>query len=834
MLNHKPEVQSLWDYIAQSQQKTDSTSLLESVVRHLEFTQCQTPEHADQSDLFEALARTVRDRLVGHLNETQERYRKSGCKEVNYLSLEYLIGRSLRNNLVNLGIYETAQEVLQRLGCDLADIEEVEQDAGLGNGGLGRLAACFLDSMATLQLPAYGYGIRYEYGIFKQQFEHGRQIELPDNWLENGYPWEIHRPHITYTVRFYGRVIDCDDEESKAGRRWVDSEKALAVAYDVPVSGYRNQTVNVLRLWSARAQRDFDFESFNSGDYMQAVQDKLRIETISKVLYPNDAGFHGKELRLKQQYFFVSASLQDMLGRFKARNLPWSELPNCMAIQLNDTHPSIAIPELMRLLLDHEGLAWDEAWDITRHTFAYTNHTVLPEALERWPVDLMISLLPRHMELIYQINERFLESVRHQHPQDLGLLARISLIEEGWQKQVRMPYLSIIGSHTVNGVAALHTELLKQTIFQDFYRMHPERFQNKTNGITPRLWLRCANPELSTLICDHIGSKWITDLDDLKRLNDLADHETFRRQWREIKLEKKQQLATWLAQREGLTIHPNSLFDVQIKRLHEYKRQLLNILHVVYLYQDLQRHPQQDFVPRTFLFGGKAAPGYHMAKLIIRLINDVARTVNNDALIGDKLKVLFVENYGVSISEKMIAASEISEHISTAGMEASGTSNMKFCLNGSLIIGTMDGANVEIREEVGDDNIFIFGLNAEEVIDVRGKGYDPRQICDANPRLREVLDAVRSGVFNPEEPHRYQDVINSLVYTDYYLLLKDFASYAECQQRVSAAYLDTERWTKMSIRNTANVGKFSSDRTIREYATEIWNVHPQLGNGGNE
>ena len=828
MLKLKAEAQSLWDYIAMSQQKVDSTSLMESVVQHLEFTQCQTPDRAARSDLFGALARTVRDRLVGHLNETQQRYEQTEAKQINYLSLEYLIGRSLRNNLVNLGIYESCAEVMRRLGFELEEIEELERDAGLGNGGLGRLASCFLDSMATLQLPAYGYGIRYEYGIFRQKIENGQQIELPDGWLENGYPWEIRRPHVNYPVRFYGRVVDGVNEQGHVVRRWVDAEQARAIAFDVPVSGYRNQTVNILRLWSARAVRDFDLASFNSGDYMQAVQDKQRIETISKVLYPNDQAFSGKELRLKQQYFFVSASLQDMIDRFRLRELPWTSFPDYMAIQLNDTHPSIAIPELMRLLLDEEGLDWETAWRITQQTFAYTNHTVLPEALERWPVELLSNLLPRHMELIYQINERFLQQVRHRHPKDPGLLARVSMIEEGWQKQVRMPYLSIVGSHTTNGVAALHTELLKQTIFRDFYQLFPERFQNKTNGITPRLWLRCANPELAALITDHIGEKWITDLDKLRELEDYAGNTDFRRQWQEVKQLKKQQLSDWVARTHRVELSPNSLFDVQIKRLHEYKRQLLNILHVVHLYNQLRENPKQTFQARTFLFGGKAAPGYHMAKQIIRLINDVARTVNQDPVVGDRLKVLFVANYGVSISEKIIAASEISEHISTAGTEASGTSNMKFSLNGCLLLGTMDGANIEIREEVGAENIFTFGLAAEEVQEVREAGYDPQKICAENPEIKVVLDLVGSGFFNPEEPQRYQQLVDSLLYSDYYLLLADFPAYAACQRRVSEAYQDPEGWTKMSIANTARIGKFSSDRTIREYATDIWQVHPLL------
>ena len=828
MLNLTSENQSLLEYIVQSQQKMDSNTILESLVKNLEFVICEIPERATKTDLFEALARTVRDKLIWQLNETQQRYEKSEVKQVNYLSLEYLIGRSLRNNLVNLEIYDVCQQVMERLGVNLIEIEECERDAGLGNGGLGRLAACFLDSMATLQLPAFGYGIRYEYGIFQQKFENGQQIEFPDGWLENGYPWEIRRPHINYPVRFYGRVIDETDERGRSKRRWVETEQARAVAFDVPVSGYANETVNVLRLWSARAVRDFDLASFNRGDYLQAVMDKQRVETISKVLYPNDQAFSGKELRLKQQYFFVSASLQDMIVRFKDRNQPWVAFPDFMAIQLNDTHPSIAIPELMRLLIDEEGLEWDEAWQICRQTFAYTNHTVLPEALERWSVELLNNLLPRHMELIYQINDRFLQQVRHKSPRDPGLLSRVSMIEEGWEKQVRMPFLSIVGSHTTNGVAALHTELLKETIFRDFYNLFPERFQNKTNGITPRLWLRCANPELAELISDHIGSDWITELDKLEELIDLAAKESFQHQWQEVKKLKKQQLCNWITTTHKVELVVDSLFDVQVKRIHEYKRQLLNILHVVHLYDQLRKNPKMKVPKRTFLFGGKAAPGYYMAKQIIRLINDVAEKVNKDVEIEDRLRVLFVTNYGVSSSEKIIAASEVSEHISTAGTEASGTSNMKFSLNGCILLGTHDGATIEIGEEVGSENIFTFGLKANDVQQLKANDYDPQQIYNGNPRVRNVLDLVGSGFFNPQEPQRYRDIIDSLIYNDHYLLLADFDAYTACQELVGKTYQDVPAWTQMSIANTAKVGKFSSDRTISEYATQIWNVHPLL------
>ena len=826
MQKQKPKIQQIWKMFAQSHGNLDHDSIRNSIITHLEFTQCKTPETVDKHDLYYALAHTVKDRLLRFVNASQENYEISQAKQVNYLSLEYLIGRSLRNNLVNLGIYETCAAIFQEIGYELSEIEELEADAGLGNGGLGRLAACFMDSLATLQLPAYGYGIRYDYGIFKQHFENGQQIETPDSWLNRGYPWEIPRPDIIYPVRFYGSVIEVLDTYGRTQKVWKDTEKALAVAYDVPISGYQNQTVNILRLWSAKALQDFDFESFNSGGYMEAVDAKQRIETISKVLYPNDQEFTGKELRLKQQYFFVSASLQDMIVRYKKDHSTFASFAEKVAIQLNDTHPSIAIPELMRLFVDIEGLAWEEAWEICQKVFAYTNHTVLPEALERWPVEMMSNLLPRHLEIIYEINQNFLQAVETCHPGNLELLQRMSLVEEGWQKQIRMPFLSIIGSHTINGVAALHTDLLKKTIFQDFYKMFPERFQNKTNGITPRLWLRCANPELSALISEKIGTSWITKLEDLQQIAQFKNDPEFCQRWREVKRLKKQQFANWIEKTAGITLNLASLFDVQVKRIHEYKRQLLNILQIITLYNRLKEKPDITFLPRTFILAGKAAPGYYMAKLIIRLANDVARVVNNDPVIGNQLKVVFVENYRVSVAEKIIPATDISEHISTAGTEASGTSNMKFCLNGALIIGTMDGANIEIYEEVGADNIFTFGLLTPQVAKTKAQGYNPRIHFQANRELREALSMINTGYFNRDDPQLYNDIHNSLIYDDQYMLCADFAAYTLCQQRVGEAYLDQERWTSMSIMNTAHTGKFSSDRTIQEYAEQIWQIKP--------
>ena len=815
----------MWDLIA-TYRSMDRDGLIESIANHIEFSQCKNRYTAEDFDIYRSFALSIRDRLVEFWNDTQQTYQKKQCKQVYYFSLEYLIGRSLKNNLLNLGIMNAGGDAIRKIGYDLEELQELEHDAGLGNGGLGRLAACFLESMATLQLPAHGYGIRYEFGIFKQQFEKGAQVEAPDNWLEEGYPWEIPRMEIVYPVHFFGHLKDKINEKGESKRLWVETEEVMAMAYDVPIAGFGNHTVNNLRLWSAKPSKSFDFQLFNSGDYIQAVEETQRSGMISKVLYPNDQGFSGKELRLKQQYFFVAASLQDIIQSFKKHSETFESFPEHVAIQLNDTHPSIAIPELMRILIDEEDLGWDEAWDITTRVFAYTNHTVLPEALESWSVDLMGRLLPRHLEIIYEINDIFLEDVKKQFPDDADLLRRISFIEENDHKQIRMPYLSIVGSHTINGVAVLHTELLKTTVFKDFYKLFPERFQNKTNGITPRLWLRNANPELSELITEKIGDGWITELQQLRKLEPFADDPEFQDSWRTVKRLKKEQLAKWLKQTSGVVIDPVSLFDVQIKRIHEYKRQLLNILHVVFLYNKMLEHPEFPFVPRTILLGGKAAPGYYMAKLIINLANDVAHLVNNDPAMKDRLKVVFVPNYNVSVAEKLIPATDISQHISTAGTEASGTGNMKFILNGALILGTMDGANIEIAEEVGAENFFTFGLSSDEINSLAESGYNPRVSYQNNPELREVLLMINTGYFNRDKPHLYNDLYNSLVFEDKYMLLEDFASYVECQQRVMKTWADTEKWTKMSILNTAASGKFSSDRTIAEYAKDIWELEP--------
>ena len=823
MPQNRPEMEKIWDLIA-DYRRMDREGLIHSMAHHLEFSQCKNRYTAEDFDVYRSLATSLRDRLVEFWNDTQQTYHLNPIRQVYYLSLEYLIGRSLRNNLINLGIYEECREALRLIGYELDEIEEMEVDAGLGNGGLGRLASCFLDSMATLQLPAHAYGIRYEFGIFEQIIERGEQKETPDNWLSQGYPWEIPRWEVLYPVQFYGYVQSRWDDEGREWRQWVGGESVLAMAYDVPISGFQNRTVNNLRLWSARAPRAFDFQIFNRGDYMQAVEEKQRSETISKVLYPNDQGFSGKELRLKQQYFFVSASLQDIIRRFKAHHSDFSTFHQWVAIQLNDTHPSIAVPELMRLLVDEEGLEWFEAWEVVVQVFGYTNHTVLPEALERWSSSMLGHLLPRHLEIIHEINRRFIQKVRISHPGDEDLVKRVSLVEDGPDPQIRMPYLSIIGSHAVNGVAALHTKLLKDTVFRDFYELFPERFFNKTNGITPRLWLMQANPELAELISSRIGHDWEKNLEELRGLDPFQEDKAFRKEWRELKQLKKQQLIRWLEKKNGYFLNPDSMFDVQIKRIHEYKRQLLNLLYTVYLYNKLRR--DQDFKPepRTVILAGKAAPGYFAAKLIIKLAHDIAEVINKDPLTSARLQLVFVENYGVTVAEKLIPATDLSQHISTAGTEASGTGNMKFSLNGALILGTLDGANIEILEEVGEKNLFVFGMDSEAVQRLRSEGYQPSGFLETNPELEEVLKMIESGFFNPKHPELYRELCNGLREHDHFMLLADFESYCEAQEKVIEARRDPEEWTRKSIMNTAGSGKFSSDRTIREYAQEIWNV----------
>jgi starch phosphorylase len=799
---------------------------IKSFLEHLEYTLGKDKYTATQADFFNALAYTVRDRLVERWLDTQQHYYNDDSKRVYYLSMEYLMGRSLENSLINLGMHDQFREAMEALGHDLGELCGQEQDAGLGNGGLGRLAACFLDSMATLSLPAYGYGIRYEYGIFRQRIVDDAQVEVPDNWLRYLNPWELVRQEHLHPVKFFGRVETKTDASGEAAYDWVDTEDVMAMAFDMPVPGYGTNTVNSMRLWSAKSTREFDLNFFNAGDYIRAVEDKMMTENISKVLYPADHKLEGKELRLRQEYFLASATVQDVLYRFKKAHGDLALLPDKVAIQLNDTHPSLAIPELMRILIDQEGLGWDEAWRITVNVFAYTNHTILPEALESWPVWMFEQLLPRILLIIYEINERFLAEVKTRYPGDTGRLAWMSLIEENGQKLIRMAHLAIVGSHSVNGVSRIHTEILKYKVFRHFYDMFPERFISITNGITQRRWLKKANPALADLITDHIGDGWLTDLDQLRKLQPLADDPEFRSRWREVKRQNKQMMAEYIARHNCLEIDVDSLFDCQVKRLHEYKRQLLNVLHIITLYNRIKENPGGDFVPRTIIFGGKAAPSYFTAKLIIRLINAVGARVNADPAINGRLKVVFLANYGVSLAERIFPAADLSEQISTAGTEASGTGNMKFALNGALTIGTLDGANIEIMEEVGRDNIFIFGLNAAEVADLK-KTYCPQDYYNSDPELRMALDMIADGTFSPAEPALFRPIFDALLTNgDDYLVLADYAPYVACQEEVSRLYRDQEEWTRRSILNCAGMGKFSSDRAIAEYAREIWKASP--------
>jgi starch phosphorylase len=796
-------------------------------MEHRKFSLAKDEYTATSHDNFLSCALTVRDMLIDKWIKTQQTYYNVNSKRIYYLSLEYLMGRTLGNSLINLGCYEEFCIAMSELGLDIDKLREEESDAGLGNGGLGRLAACFLDSMATLEFPAYGYGIRYDFGIFNQKIIDGYQVEEPDNWLKLGNPWEIERPEFEIRIQFYGNVVQTHkDGYGNAYYRWENTKDVFAVPYDIPIPGYKNNTVNTLRLWSAKSTNEFDFQYFNSGNYIQAVEDKNHTENISRVLYPNDITETGKELRLKQQYFLVAASLRDIIRRFLKFNNNIKDLPDKVAIQLNDTHPTIAIPELMRILTDEFSLGWDEAWDITVKTFAYTNHTLLPEAMEKWAVSIMEELLPYHMKIIYKINHRFLNFVSMKYPGDLEKLRRVSIIDETGERYVRMPYLATIGSHSINGVAKLHSELLKNDVLRDFYEIFPERFNNKTNGITQRRWLLKSNPLLSDLISSRIGDGWIKDLYQLKKLEKFANDKKFIEEWNKVKLENKKKLRDTILSETRITVNTESIFDVQVKRLHEYKRQLLNVLHIISLYIDLKSGSVKNFVPRTFIFGAKSAPGYYMAKLIIKLINDVGNKINFDPDIGDRLKVIFLPNYRVSLAEKIFPAADLSEQISTAGKEASGTGNMKFSLNGALTIGTYDGANIEIAEEVGDENIYIFGLRVEGVKALLAKGYNPREYYEKNPNLKKVIDLISCGFFCSENPGLYKPLIDNLLNADYYMHFADFKDYCEMQKKVSEDYLNKDKWTKKAILNVARMGKFSSDRTINEYASEIWKAEP--------
>jgi starch phosphorylase len=802
--------------------------LKQALVDRLIYSIGKDPIDTQERDWFFALAHVVRDQLTVKWMESMRRYYLQDAKRVYYLSMEFLIGRTLNNALLNMRCHDEFRQVMEDVGRRLEDMGEQEEEAALGNGGLGRLAACFLDSLATLQLPGFGYGIRYDYGIFSQSIEDGWQIEHPDNWLRYGNPWEFARPEILYRVQFGGRVVEHWDADGRVRYDWVDTQDVMAMAYDIPIPGYGDGTVNNLRLWAAKATRDFELRYFNEGNYIKAVEQKTQSENLSKVLYPDDTTQMGRELRLKQEYFFVRASLQDILAHFAADHRDFDELPNEVAIQLNDTHPSIAIPELMRVLVDEHALPWERAFDIAVRTFSYTNHTLLPEALETWPVRLFERLLPRHLQIIYEINRRFLDDVARRFPGDTDLIRRVSLIDEDYGKRVRMSHLAIVGSHKVNGVAKLHTELMQSTIFRDFATLFPDRFINITNGITPRRWLHQANRDLAGLVTEAMGPGWITDLDRLKDLAPLAEDTEFRRRFQAVKLGNKTRLAGLLKDRLDADIDPASLFDVQIKRIHEYKRQLLNLLHVITRYNRLRDNPSAPWVPRTVIFGGKAAPGYRLAKLIIKLINDVAGVVNRDPALQGRLRVVFVPDYNVSRAMELIPAVDLSEQISTAGTEASGTSNMKMTLNGALTIGTLDGANVEIREEVGADNIFIFGLTAEKLADLHRRGYHPWDYYHGNAELKRVLDMIASGYFSPEEPGRFKPLVDSLLMGgDRFAVLADYAAYVVCQEAVDRLYEDEDAWTRKAILNVARSGRFSSDRSIREYAELIWNIEPQ-------
>jgi glycogen phosphorylase len=801
--------------------------IIKSFLEHLEYTLGKDKYSATKYDGFNALAYAVRDHLVERWLDTQQAYYNSDDKRVYYISMEFLMGRALSNSLINMGVMADYREAITSLGYDFEAILAEEQDAGLGNGGLGRLAACFLDSMATMSIPAYGYGIRYEYGIFRQAIIEGAQVEIPDNWLRYRNPWELDRQEHLHTVKFYGRVITTINGSGELVREWVDTEDVMAMAYDTPIPGYQTHSVNTLRLWSAKSSREFDLKFFNEGNYIRAVEKKMQSETISKVLYPADNVIEGKELRFKQEYFLASATVHDVIYRFKKKHSDVRLLPLKVAIQLNDTHPTLAIPELMRVLIDLEGIPWDEAWEITQKTFAYTNHTILPEALEQWPVWFFEQILPRHLQIVYEINELFIKDLQARFPGDPERVSRMSIVEEHWERKIRMAHLAIVGSHSVNGVAALHTEILKHELFRDFYEMYPERFNNKTNGITQRRWLKMANPTLSGLIDEYIGDGWTRDLYELEKLRAVSGDPDFLRRWQQVKRDNKEELCRYMKLHNEIEVDPDSLFDVQVKRIHEYKRQLLNLLHIITLYNRIKENPEAPVVPRTFIFAGKAAPSYAAAKLTIRLISAVADVVNRDPDVAGRIKVVFLANYSVSLAEKIFPASDLSEQISTAGTEASGTGNMKFALNGALTVGTLDGANIEIMEEVGRENIFIFGLTAAEVGDLRTRGYNPKEYYNGNPELRRVLDMISSGFFSPGSPELFTPITDSLLNLgDHYMLLADYASYVSCQQKVGELFQNKDEWARRAILNTAGMGKFSSDRTIEEYAREIWGIKP--------
>ncbi|MGF1459853.1 MAG: glycogen/starch/alpha-glucan phosphorylase [Leptolyngbyaceae cyanobacterium] len=801
-------------------------TLRRALADHLYYIQGKMPEYASPNDFYLALAFVVRDRLMPRWLYSKRNYLQPETRVVSYLSAEFLLGPHLENNLINLGIKDHVSQAVQESGLDYGKLVNQEEEPGLGNGGLGRLAACYMDSLSSLQIPAIGYGIRYEFGIFDQDIKDGWQVEMTDKWLQFGNPWEIARPSFAVTIKFGGHTEHYVDNQGRYQVRWVPDQIVKGIPYDTPISGYQVNTVNTLRLWKSEAPESFDFQTFNVGDYYGAVDQKIVSENISKVLYPNDEQVQGKELRLMQQFFFVSCALQDMIRIHLASGRRLDSFHEKFAVQLNDTHPAIGVAELMRLLVDEHYMQWDNAWTVTRQTFAFTNHTLLPEALEKWSVDLFGRILPRHLEIIYEINSRFLDQVRLKFMGDEGHLARLSLIDESGGRSVRMANLACVGSYSINGVAALHTELVKSTILKDFYELSPEKFNNKTNGVTPRRWMVQSNPRLSNLISSKIGDNWIKHLEDLRGLEGYADDPGFRHEWREIKLSIKRDLANHIRNRTGILTNPESMFDVQVKRIHEYKRQHLNVLHIITLYNRLKENPDTDIVPRTFIFGGKAAPGYTMAKLMIKFVTSVGEVVNNDPDVRDRLKVVFLPDYNVTFGQRVYPAAELSEQISTAGKEASGTGNMKFSMNGALTIGTLDGANIEIRDEVGHENFFLFGLKTPEVVELKANGYNPWDYYNSNEALKRVIDLVNSGHFSHGDTELFQPLTDNLLHHDPFILLADYQSYIDCQDSVSAAYRDQDNWTRMSILNTARTGKFSSDRSIREYCSDIWKVEP--------
>jgi starch phosphorylase len=804
---------------------TSSQSVKESILYHLKFSLAHDTQTATKRDWWLATSKAIQERIIERMIATMAVHNKEDVRRVYYLSLEFLMGRLFNNSIYSVGLFKETEQALHELGLNLGDLRGEEYDMGLGNGGLGRLAACFLDSLATLDYPAIGYGIHYEFGLFRQQFSKGHQIELPDDWMKFGTPWEIVRPEFTQVVELYGHVENIFDDKGNYVPRWKNTKRIIGIPYDIPISGYGTHTVNFLRLWESRPSEKINLEAFNRGGYSEALAEKTQSETVSKVLYPNDKTEAGKELRLIQQYFFVSCSLRDIIRRFHRLPRKWSDFSEKVAIQLNDTHPALAVVELLRILHDENSMPWNEAWDIVTKTMAYTNHTLLPEALEKWSVPLFQKVLPRHLQLIFEINKRLIETIEAAYPGDSEKKRSMSLIEEGGVQMVRMANLAVVGSHSVNGVAALHTELLKKHLFSDFNTFYPGRFNNKTNGITPRRWLLAANPRLSNLISGKIGDGWVKNLDDLRRLEQWADDTGFQTDFMAVKHANKIHLADVIREECGVTVNPTALYDVQIKRLHEYKRQHLNLLHILALYRRILQNPELEVQPRVFIFGAKAAPGYELAKCIIKAINAVGEKINNDPRVGDKLKVVFLPNYRVSLAQRIIPAADLSEQISTAGKEASGTGNMKLALNGALTVGTLDGANVEILEEVGAENIFIFGLSVDEVEALWHKGYHPHDYYQADDELRAVVDWVGSNYFTPDEPGALAPLKHSFLEGgDPYLCLADFRAYSDIQQKIDIAYRDKPRWARMAIMNTARVGKFSSDRTIHEYAREIWKL----------